>query len=233
MRKLLLLMGFVLCLAMLTACEEATDMLNEALGSMSSSNTSDGDYSYEDEAQKMEKDTTYYNGFLGFSYTIPNGWWIYERNDINFTDSAEGSATEALLDINYGDTYNFIDLITFANMQYSSKDNHLGLYVSAEKVEGAETMEAYMDDYVEYMLEPLGSDTYELTGQDTAEIQGRHFEVRYYDVDQSGRPYCIATYTCAASNGYFLSLEANYWPENKNALENIRSFIEKGLSFIE
>jgi hypothetical protein len=208
-------------------------MIPEELGNiLGSSSSGNGEYAFEDDAEKLTADTTYYNGFLALSYTIPGGWWQYNISAENFTANPADSATETLLDISFGDDYTYIDIAYFANVQYSSSDNHIGVHISAEKQDGAETLDAYMEGYVEYMLEPYEGDTYTLKDEDTAEIHGHHFELRVFDVEQEGRPYCIITYTCAVNNGYYLTFLASYWPENKNAPENIRRFIEEGLEFV-
>jgi hypothetical protein len=120
----------------------------------------------------------------------------------------------------------------FGNLQYSSSDNHIGINISAEKVEGVETLEEYLDSYVDYMLEPYDGDAYTLIDEDQATIHDRLFELRIFDVAQEARPFRIISYTCEAEEGYFLSLDINYWPDNRKALENIRSLVEAGLEFI-
>jgi len=224
----LLVAGIILCLALFSACSLVTDAINEISGSSSSG----GEYAFEDDAEKLSETTTYYNGFLGFSYTIPSGWWLYRMNSENFTAAAADSAAESLLDIFFGEDYDFIEMANIANLQYSSSDSHIGVYISAEKLEDVQTLDDYMDEYLDYMLEPGDGDQYTLAEEDTAEINGRYFAICVFDVDQENRPYRIITYTCEVNSGYFLTLLANYWPENRNALNNIRGFIEEGLEFI-
>ena len=229
MKKVLLLpVCLMLCLLLFSACSQLTEALEGIISPPSSSE----DYAYEKSAEKLTAESTYYNGFLGVAYTVPGGWWMYDLNTDNFGSSAAETADESMLDIHFGEGYDFIDMASIANLQYSQRDNHIGIYISAEKQEGIETLDDYIDGYVDYMLEPYEGKTYSLADEGQVQIHGRPFELRVFDVDQSERSFKIITYTCEVNEGYYLSLEANYWPDNKNAPDNIRKFIEEGLAFI-
>ena len=232
----ILLIGLIVCLPLFCACSLAKDALNDIAEKISVSPTSgDEDYTHEDEAEKLGADKTYYNGFLGFAYTVPAGWWIYTVNADNFAASAAANATLATLDVSFDEDYNYMYMYMayMGNLQYSAGKSHIGVSISAEKIEDVATLEEYIDEYVEYMLEPYENrETFTLLEEDSAQINGRPFMLRVFNVEQEDRPYYCISYTCAVNGGYFLTVRADYWPENKYAPDSIRSLIEDSLEFI-
>jgi hypothetical protein len=189
----------------------------------------------EDRALKYEADTTYYNGWLGFSYTIPKGWWLYQLNSNNFSEDPEVSGAWDTLDINYGTDrgfdYSYLMFVSFANLQYSFRDNHIGFFISAESLDGINTIEEYMEYYEKYILEP-DSNTYELLESDSLKLGGVIYERRVFDVIQEGGSnYHYLCITRLLKDGYFFTIRTSYWPQNKNAERIIQSAIAKSLSF--
>lgn len=242
MNKLLLVLLCVVAL-MFSACSmdevrDAIDSITTDNGGSSSGSSgsedkyADYEYAYEADAEKLAADLTLYNGYLGVSYTIPGGWWIYEVNYDNFDESAGATTDPGTLDIIYGDSNSYISMASFGSLQYSERDNHIGIDISADLVEGAETIDDYMADYIDFILEPYDGITYELLEESDATLQGKDFYQCIFLVNQEERPYNVLTMTCEVNDGYFLTLTGNYWPENKKAVENIIQYMDNGLRFL-
>jgi hypothetical protein len=169
-------------------------------------------------AVKYNADTTYHNGFLDFSYTVPRGWWLYKLNEDNFGAMAEETGDLETLDLSYGEDagmdYSYMGLISFANLQFSTRDNHLGFDISAESLEGIGNLDAYMNYFEGFMLEP-DDNTYELLESGTEEINGLAYERRIFEVIREEGNFCFLTFTRPAPAGYYLTIKASYWPENQ------------------
>lgn len=183
-------------------------------------------------AVKSEEDTTYHNSYLGFSYTVPKGWWAYRLYQDNFSPDPDETADPGSLDIQFGENagkkYRFIDLASFANLQFSTRDNHLGFYFSAETLENVNSLAEYMEYYENYMLEP---DTYEYQLSDSGqeEINGLVYERRIFEVIREEDNYYYITFTRPVANGYYLTLRASYWPANTDAEELIISALSRAM----
>jgi hypothetical protein len=189
------------------------------------------DVSYEQDAVKIEADTTYHNGYLGFSYTVPKGWWLYDINTDNFSEDPDETADSVSLDISYTDEYNYIGLISFANLQFSTRDNHLGFDISAESVTGVGSIGEYMKYYEEYMLEPEEDASYTLLDSGRENIKGRVYEKRTFQVIKEEDDFNILTLTCPVNDGYYLTIMVNYWPDNSGAEDTIIRAVTKALSY--
>ena len=189
-----------------------------------------GQQDMEDTAVRIEADATYTNTYLGFSYTIPKDWWLYDRNDVNFVSNPLFTVNPEMLDISYGTDggfdYSYIELAYFANLRDSLLDNHISFYISAETLDGINSLEEYMEYLEEYLLRP-DENFYELLDSGREEINGLVYEKRYCEViRESGGNYIHLTYTRPARNNYYLTIKASYWPMNRNA----EAFIKTSLS---
>ena len=221
MRKVFVLVVCVLLVVFSTGCS-----LDELLGGGTGE-----EYAYEGTAVKYTSDTTYYNTYLGVSYTVPTGWWLYEINEDNFSEVADSTSNEGVLDISANGDYYYMDLISCANLQYSNKDNHVGVDLSVEKVSGIATLDEYMLDYEEWMLEPLADGSaYTLVESDQDTIGGVTYEKRLFSVPQGDSPYYVSTWTCGVKEGYFLTIYVNYWPENDTAESTVKNLLETNLT---
>ena len=229
MKKLL----FVLLLAVLTlglvACSELTQGLKDDFQNAISDYEGQSEIEEaEDAADQLSEDTTYYNGHLGISYTVPSGWWIYYHNTENFTGSAAQSANYIDLDIYEDNEFSYMELINVSNLQYSSRDNHLGFNLNAEKTFNVD----YLSYFEEYMLEDVaGYDPYILEEKNEVEINGQTYNRLLFKVMQEGREYYEVCYLCQVRDDYFLIFSANYWPENANAPQAIEDNIANCLNF--
>jgi len=224
-----LLICVMMCLLLFTSCSIISEGIDSLANSLSSG---DDEFAHEKDADKLSANTTYYNSFLGVAYTVPSGWWIYGEYPDNFSITPAAAASEATLDIYIENDYSYMDLLSFANLQYSSRDNHIGINIYAERYEDIETLDAFMIEHVDYMLLPYNDATCSMEDEGQVMIHGRLFEWRDFKVHRSVEPYNIVSYTCEVNDGYYLTIEANYWPKNNGALKNIRKFIEEGLEFI-
>jgi hypothetical protein len=189
----------------------------------------EGDYGYEKTAVKVKADTVYHNEYLGFSYTLPRGWWLYDLNGDNFSESRNDTSDPELLDISYTEGSRSIELISFANLQFSTQDNHLGFDISAESIEGVETVGAYMEAFEEYMLEPTENAEYSLLDSQRLNINGVSYEKRIFKVDREEADFNILTLTTPVKQGYCLTIMVSYWPANKNAEQAVIGVLTKAL----
>jgi hypothetical protein len=121
-------------------------------------------------------------------------------------------------------------LISFANLQNSTKQGHLGIDINAETLKGANDIAGYMKYYQAYMLEPENGIEYSLEDSDKITINGKSFELRDYLVDRAEDDFKIMTLTTAIKENYFLNIWVSYWPENKTARQDILDSVTKGLS---
>ncbi|MDR2479805.1 MAG: hypothetical protein LBD48_10910 [Treponema sp.] len=235
MRKTL---AVILCLSaglFLAGCSQNMRDLADKLRSLYSSGagqSEDAGIGMEKNAVKYEADTVYYNSFLELSYTVPKGWWLYRLHQDNFSPDRDETADIDSLDISYGEDagerYSYIGLISFANLQLSTRDNHLGFLVSAETLEGITSLAGYMDYYERYMLQPDDSE-YRLLDSGRVEINGLPYERRIFEVVRQADNYNYITLTRAAPNGYYLTFRISYWPENRNAEAIILKALSKAM----
>jgi hypothetical protein len=219
--------------ASLSCSKEKIEEFAQAFTSAQNSEFSEDDYAYEESAEQIVADTQYMNSFLGFSFTVPKGWWLYSINDVNFAEDASLTEDPDLLDISYGEDagfeYSYINLASLANLQDSSRDNHIGFDISAETLEGVDSIDEYMDYYETYILEP-DNNTYELLESKQIEINGVQYEARRVKVirEEKGN-YHFLSLTRALDNNYYLTILTNYWPDNRNAERMIMETLTKAI----
>ncbi|MDR2211357.1 MAG: hypothetical protein LBO65_07860 [Spirochaetaceae bacterium] len=228
MKRLILTAGA--CLFIFTGCSK----IQEALGF---STETGEENSREENAVKLSKETTYYNDYLGISFSVPKGWWLYDTNTDNISESKGDVVSDTTMAVNYGDfgSYNFryVGLLSFGSLKQSTIDNHLGFEISAEYLEGSDnSLASFMEYFEAYMLEPGDQVEYELAGSEKITIKGKPFELRDYLVDREGDDdYKIITLTCPVKEGYFLNLYIDYWPENVKAKQIIIDTLNESLDF--
>jgi len=183
-------------------------------------------------AIRTDTDITFHNYYLGFSYTIPKDWWIYDINEENFSPDPSGTLNPETLDISYGEdagfNYSYIGLIDFANLRESHKDNHLGFNIFAESLDDVNTLEDYMEYLEEYMLRP-DEYNYQLLDSGQTVINGILYEKRYYEVLRTSDNFIYVTYTRPVMENYYLTIRASYWPKNRNAESLIVNSLTKAM----
>ena len=222
-------------LAIFTAgCNKTMNEVLESLGSRN--NTEDESYNDGWEAVKLAKETRYYNDFLGFSYAVPRGWWLYSVNEENLSESRGGIEGDIAMDIYFhtflGYSYSSAWLLAFGNLETSDQDNHLGFDIDARFLENVNGMGGFMEYFEAYMLEPDEGVEYRLTGSRQIPIKGVPFEVRDYLVTQDDyRDYNIITFSCPTKAGYFLNIKVDYWPENTRAKDAIIDSVTRAIEF--
>jgi hypothetical protein len=223
-----------MCDLALTGCQKA---LTEALSSMGVGGSSDsGDdegYDRAENAEKVNKEIRYYNDFLGVSYSVPKGWWLYDVNQENVSDSKGDITNDDAMAINYdeyeGKDSSFLWLLSFGNLQSDTSDNHVGFDIDARAIEGITSMPAFMEYFEEFMLEPTEDADYKMTDSQKISIKGVPFELRDYLVDRDEDDFQVVTYSCQIKEGYFLNIIVDYWPENTKARQIILDSITKSL----
>jgi hypothetical protein len=233
MKKLLPFLCCLITALSVTGCSKKVQELIDQMQTRSTASASAEENDAEQEAVKFGRDTTYVNGYLDFSYTVPRGWWLYSVNGNNFSEDPGDTLDPEILDINFGTDlgrdYKFIDLISFANLQFSSRDSHLGFDISAEALDKVQTIDGYMDYYESYMLEPGEETSYEMLESGRTEIKGLRYERRIFEVVRESKNFHFLTLTRALRDGYYLTIRVSYWPDNKNAEQNIISALTKAL----
>jgi hypothetical protein len=231
MKKIALLFWCLIVVLSVTGCSKKVQELINQMQQGSSESTEEN--SLEDDALKFDKDTTYVNGYLGFSYTVPKGWWLYGINENNFGEDPENTVDPGTMDINFGTDlgrdYQYVKFISIANLQFSDRDNHLGFDISAEALDDVQTIDGYMDYYESYMLQPEEDTSYEMLESSQIEIKGLQYERRIFEVIRESKNYNILTLTRALRDGYYLTISASYWPDNKNAGQQIIGALTKAL----
>jgi len=186
-------------------------------------------------AVKLDKETAYYNDYLGISYTIPRGWWFYDVSDDNFSE-IRGDITDVIsMDVAYGDyenyTYSSLRLIRFGNLEKSTHDNHLGFSLDAWSIEEENDMAGFMKYFETYMLEPTEDADYSLLESQQITIKGKPFELRDYLVSRAADDFCVITLTCEVKNGFFLNITVDYWPYNTKAKQAIIDSVTRAVGF--
>ncbi|MDR2020137.1 MAG: hypothetical protein LBQ14_05150 [Treponema sp.] len=224
--KKLVLFCFVLVWSVTGCSKNLQDILS---GVQNLANSESGGGDREKDAVKYKDTVVYHNSFLDFSYTVPKGWWLYALNTENFSEDQEETVDPTGLDIYYGDDGDYMDLISFANLQFSKLDNHLGFDINAETIDGVTELGDYMEYFEEYMLEPEEDTAYELLSASRVPINNILYEQRIFKVlKEKTTEFNLLTLTRQVNGGYFLTIIASYWPANKNAETAIISAVTKG-----
>jgi hypothetical protein len=231
MKKVLPFLYCLIAVVSITGCSKEVQELIDRMQSNSSESAEENNT--EKDALRFDRDTTYVNRYLDFSYTVPKGWWLYSVNRNNFSEDPEDTVDSGTLDINFGTDlgrdYRFVELISIANLQFSSRDSHLGFDISAEALDNVQTIDDYMDYYESYILQPGEDASYEMLESGQVEIKGLRYERRIFEVIRESRNYNFLTLTRVLRDGYYLTISISYWPDNKNAEQNIINALTKAL----
>ena len=223
-------LALLICAVSLAGCSKAASEIARVLSSRVSDNQ-DEDYP----AVKLDSDTTFYNDYLGVSYTIPRGWWLYDVDEDNFSENKGDTSDPILMGITFDEFndqhYSMIWLINFGNLENSSRNNHLGYTLEARSLDGLSGMASLKRHFEEYMLEPTESEEYTLLSSEQVSINGKVFELSDYLVSREQDDFNIVTMICEVKNGYFLIAIVDYWPENTKAKEMIIESVGKALGF--
>ena len=171
---------------------------------------------YSNDPLRLDEATSYHNAYLGFSFTLPAGWWLHDINSANLSLERGDTSDPALLDIIYGDNYRYMNLAHFSNLSSSSRRNYLGFYLSAEFWENVRTINDFMPIFEEQIAKIYG-DSLVLLIADIENIGEYSFEKRIYEISRQTGSFRIVTMSAAAQNGYFLTMIAYYWSDNRNA----------------
>ena len=214
----------------LTGCSKTVNDVLETFGSAGSTGVNE-----EQDAVKLNKETRYYSDFLGVSFAVPKGWWLYEVDENNFSPSKGDTADEISLDMEYGDyegyTYSLLWLMSFGNLENSGQDNHLGFHLDARALKGINNMAGYMKYFEIYMLEPTEDANYSLLESRQITIKGKPFEFRTYLVSQEENDFHYLTFTCEVKEGFFFNISVDYWPKNTKAEQAAIESITKAIEF--
>ena len=222
----------LISLTVLAGCDKTVDDVIGAFGGNDSESSGD-----EKNAVKLTREVSCYNDYLGVSYTIPKGWWLYYLNEDNFGESKGTITDDITMDIGYGDhnDYSFsnIWLVDFGNLEKAEKDNHLGFSLDARSLKDINDMPGYMKYFEMFMLEPAEGREYQLTSSEQISIKGKPFELRNYLVTQGdeSEDFCVLTFSCQIKQGYFFNISVDYWAENTKAKQAIIDSVGKAIEF--
>ena len=212
--------------------------INEALGSFGGRSDTTQDEGFDDDwkAVKLDKETTYFNDYLGFSYTVPKGWWLYAVNRDNFGESMGDITDDVSMDLYYKkfEDYSFssASFIAFGNLETSEKENHLGFDLDARSLDGIHDVSGFMKYFEAFMLETKYDVEYRLADSQRITLKGKPFELRDYLVTQDDfRDYNILTLSCPVNEGYFLNIKIDYWSDNARAKNTIIESVTKAVEF--
>ena len=221
----------LICTACLAGCNKT---INDVLGSLRG--TFDESPGEDWSAVKLNRDAAYYNDFLGISYTVPKGWWLYEASAENLDESKGVITDDILMELIYDNYEGYVStnawLMFFGNLEKSSQDNHLGFDLDARSLDGITDIAGFMKYFEIYMLEPTDEETYSLIDSRQAVIKGKPFEIRNYLVTRDKEEnFCVMTLSCQVKNGYFLNIKADYWADNTKAKDAIIDSVSKAIEF--
>ena len=184
---------------------------------------------------KLNKETRYYNDYLGISYAIPRNWWLYEINEYNLSESKGDIIDDVAMDIDYGryENYRYANVwfVAFGNLEESSHGSHLGFSLDARSLEGINDVPGFMEYFEMFMLEPADEEEYSLLESQQINIKGKIFELRDYLVSREGDDFNVMTLSCQIKQGYFFNVSADYWPDNKRAKQTIIDSITNAVEF--
>ncbi len=234
MKKLLLILVCLVLIFTGVSCKKQLEELARTIASAGDADESSvNESSFEESALQMKADVEYTNSYLDFSFTVPKGWWLYDVNENNFSANSALTEDVSVLDISYGEDagyeYSFIDLVSFANLQDSWMDNHIGIDISAETLDGVNSIEGYMEYYEAYILEP-DENTYELRNRGQMKINGLQYETRIIEVIREElNNYMYFTFTRPVSNNYYVTIMTSYWLDNRNAEKIITDCLSKAM----
>jgi outer membrane lipoprotein-sorting protein len=165
----------------------------------------------EENAQKLKADTTFYSTYLGLELTVLQDWWIYEKDPLNITEDNSTDAEAVALNIMGDDTFSFLPLITYSNLQYSSELGHLETTVVAENVSGVWSLNEYNQQYLDYMTADNADFLPELIVTETEDINGREFITNIIRFNGAEEPFEIMTMSTEGRDGYYIQFSFTYW----------------------
>ena len=221
----------LVCITAFAGCKKA---VNDVMNIFSGDKNDETEEGWD--AVKLNKDIIYYNDYLGISYIIPKGWWLYAVNEDNFGESKGDIGDAVSMDLINDNYENYIFssawLAAFGNLEKSSQDNHLGFDLDVRALDGINDMAGFMKYFEEFMLEPEEEEEYKLTDSQKITIKGKAFELRDYLVTQADNPdFYIMTLSCQVKNGYFFNIKVDYWADNTRAKNAIIESVTKAVDF--
>jgi len=187
-------------------------------------------------AVRLTEDASYYNDFLGISYTIPKTWWIFDVNGRNVSASKGGITSDVSMDIGHDNSDGRVSsqlwLLSFANLVTSSYDSHLGFNLDARSLRGTNDISSFMEYFESFMLEPTDEERYKLIDSMQVDINGKIFELRDFLVSRrDSADYCILTLSCEVKHGYFFNVYVDYWANNRDAKQQVIDSVTKAIEF--
>ena len=229
MKKASIVMLAFLLVISLCGCEVLSGMVSRVRG-----NLDDLD-EYERNAKELRENTTFRNTFLGLEFTAPQGWWVYDCAPENFTTKPDGQTFPSDMSVYEEDGSSFIYLIDLGTLQDSRERDQSDLYIYAQKLKN----ENNLADYTQAIKELTKGKTddeddreYVFTKEESRTIGSIEFNMLYFDVgpDMDNNYLCVFL-LAPLNNGYFLTMETSYWPENDSALEEMCEILAKNLKF--
>ena len=170
--------------------------------------------------------TSYYNDYFGIEIAVPSGWWIYRQtiDNISITKGVTGSL--AGFDMSDSNGYAYMDIMYYANLEDSTKDDHIDFYYIIERIGGISGVKEFCDDDNDYREGENNGYTTILLGQKPFHLGGTVGIVREFEVThEQYSTYTMMVYTIALGEGYFLSIDASFYNSNSRAMGIIEEHI--------
>ena len=234
MKKIISVLQIIVILLICAAFAGCNKTINDVLGAFTGGRSDAAEE--ELNAQRIEKETRYYNDYLGVSYEVPKGWWLYYLSEDNLSLSKGIISDDVSMDVDFGSfndyKYSTIWFMGFGNLKKSDRSNHIGFDLNARTIEGISDMTGFMKFFEAIMEEPEENEEYHLKDSQQTIIKGKPFEMREYLVTREEyRDYYVLTLSCQLKQGYFLNIMTDYWADNTKAKKIIIESVGKAIEF--
>lgn len=183
-------------------------------------------------APDAANNVTYRNELLGISFTLPSGWYEMALTEKNFSTTSGTTGDLSQMEKDGDEEYIYLTLGRFANKKVDAGEKHIGLELYADKLEGTDSLATAVDDYIFLMTQPNeDGGQWTLKDQYSKTLGSNSYAVVVFTVPNADNElFEVMGFVHPVKEGFYLTLEADYWPENKNAVKEIESLVEKALS---
>jgi len=180
---------------------------------------------------QVTADTTMYNDYFGVELIVPSGWWIdgYISDNMSPKQGVTGSMDG--FDMRNSNGYEFMELLYYANIEDSSKDNHTDFFYFVERVEDISDLEDFCDDDNDYREGEDNGYTTVLLEQKPFTLGAVSGIVREFEVSHDDyTTYTVMVYTIDVGDGYFFSIDASFYNSNSKGMSLIEDHIAKNVN---
>ena len=177
---------------------------------------------------------TYYNGYLGLTVTVPSGWYMSGRNEINLTADPADSRDFDRLDISaYDGGGGFLDLLTVESKLVSTNDDHAEFSIYAEDyVSVFPTLAEYIEVCSEYYAGDLGGNSFStLVGVEDVFVNGVAYTRMMFSIENPGNnaPYIEEHYVTQIGRLY-MTIYINYWSDSEKSKRSVLDILNHNVT---